>query len=167
MPPKSAKKEKQSSWHVCDKCGVKVNQIKLKSHEENCGELLLGVINEKFNTLSITPSLPPEISTKDAPTTYLQRFLFIPESVCIFCNFTMNSNLLIQVNGQKYVRSSWTISDKHMDEVFSTSEGKTMILSKTKFAQDLLHCRTLDRSRREYADHHFKIQRPCSQFTKD
>ena len=125
MPPKSAKKEQLSLWHVCDKCGLKTNQNRLKIHEENCGKRLFGVKNDsEFNTLSITPSLPPEIVSKDASTIYLERFLFVPEAICSFCHFTMGCNLLIQLNGQqKYVRSSFTISDKHLDEVFSSSEG--------------------------------------------
>lgn len=122
MPPKSAKKDLQSAWHVCDKCEAKVHLNKLKSHEENCGKVLLGVKNENINTL-ITSSLPPEFNTKGSPVTYLQRFIFIPEAICTFCSFTMGCNLLIHKNRQKYVRSSWTINDKYMDEVFSNSEG--------------------------------------------
>lgn len=124
MPPKSAKKETKSVWHNCDKCGAKVHQNKLKLHENQCENSLLGLFEGKFHTSSLNRSLPPEIDTKDAPSTYLQRFIFVPEAICTICNFTMGSKLLIEINGQKIVRSSWTVSDKHMDEVFSSSEGE-------------------------------------------
>lgn len=125
MPPKSVKKELKSLWHSCESCEVKVNQNKLKTHEKQCGKLSFGVVDSKFITPSITLSLPNEINDKDAPATYLQRFLFVPESISSFCNFTMGCNLLIEAGGgEKYVRTSWTIHDKHMDEVFSSSEGK-------------------------------------------
>lgn len=130
MPPKSAKKEPKSLWLTCDKCETKVIQSKLKSHD--C-ETLFGVINEKFQTPSICSSLPAEIDVKDAPGTYLQRFLFVPEAICTFCNFTMGCNLLIQCNGRKHVLTSWTISDKHMDEVYSISAGSSIILIIKKF----------------------------------
>lgn len=124
MAPKSLKKVQQSLWHACSKCEAKVNQNKVKFHEKFCGDILLGIIGEKFGTLAITYSLPPEIVAKDASVFYLQRFLFVPEAVCLLCNFTMGCNLLIEVNGKKYVRNSWTINDKHADEVFTSSEGK-------------------------------------------
>lgn len=124
MPPKSAKKEQKSVWHTCDKCGLKTIQNKLKLHEKDCNSPVDGINNEILNKLCLNHSLPPEIDAKDAPTTYLQRFFFVPETVCTLCNFTMGSYLLIDVNGKKYVRNSWTISDKHLDEVFTSSEGK-------------------------------------------
>lgn len=123
MPPKSARKEQKSLWHTCDKCGLKIIQNKLKLHEKDCNSPVDGIDNEVFNKMCLNHSLPPEIDAKDAPVTYLQRFLFVPEAVCTLCNFTMGSNLLIDVNGRKYVRSSWTISDKHLDDVFTCSEG--------------------------------------------
>lgn len=124
MPPKSVKKEQKSSWNACDKCGMKVHQNKLKLHEECCDSPVAeGIILETFKTSSIKPSLPTEIETKDAPMSYLERFVFIPESICKFCNFTMRCNLLIEFDGKKYVRSSWTISDKHQDEVYCIAEG--------------------------------------------
>lgn len=123
MPPKSVKKEQKSLWLECDKCRVKIFQSKLESHEKECGTLSPGIINETYNLISIHHSLPSEIDVKDIPATYLQRFLFIPETICNLCNFTMGCNLLIDINGKKYVRSSWTISDKHADGVFSNSEG--------------------------------------------
>lgn len=128
MPPKSAKKDAKSVWHNCDKCGVKVHQTKLKLHEnqcENSKEDSLGLFEGKFNTSSLNRSLPSEIDSKDAPSSYLERFVFIPESICTICNFTMGSKILIEIKNQKVVRSSWTISDKYLDEVFTSSQGKS------------------------------------------
>lgn len=127
MPPKSAKKEPKSLWLACDKCDAKVTQSKLKSHD--CESFSTGVVEEKFYTPAMCTSLPSEIDNKDAPGSYLQRFLFVPEAICVFCNFTMGSNLLIQFDGRKYVRSSWTISDKHLDEVYCTSQGKMFLIT--------------------------------------
>lgn len=133
MPPKSTKRDQKSLWLVCDKCGVKVIQIKSKSHEKYCGTLLLGIVNEKFITSSLTASLPSELNIKDAPTLYLQRFIFIPESICSILNFTMGFNLLIEINGEKFVRSLWTITDKYSDEIFSSSEGEDLIFDLNEF----------------------------------
>lgn len=124
MPPKSAKKDQKSLWVECDKCSVKIVSSKLKTHEKDCGIKAIGVLNKKFTTISVKTSLPQEINVKDAPATYLERFLFIPETICTLCDFTMGSNLLIVTGEQKFVRMSWTISDKHLDEVFTSSTGK-------------------------------------------
>jgi hypothetical protein len=126
MPPKSAKKDQKPLWHECDKCKVKIIQSKLKSHENYCGKFSIGIFDEKLKINSINPSLPSEIDLKDAPTTFLQRFLFVPESICSFCNFTMGCNLLIQNGENKFVRSSWTVADRHLDEVFICSDGELM-----------------------------------------
>lgn len=126
MPPKSLKKDIKSLWNSCEKCGVKVSHNKLKTHEGNCGKISLGVVDTKFNTISINQSLPSEINDKEAPLSYLQRFLFVPEAICSFCDFTMGCNLLIEIGDQKFVRTSWTIHDKHIDEVFSSSEGNNL-----------------------------------------
>lgn len=123
MAPKSAKKDQKSLWVECDKCSVKIVSSKLKNHEKDCGTKTIGVLRNKFSTLSVNTSLPPEIDVKDAPTTYLERFLFIPETICTLCDFTMGSNLLIIAGEQKFVRMSWTISDKHLDEIFTNSTG--------------------------------------------
>lgn|SRR5690349_12553904 len=126
MPPKSAKKELKTLWHSCDKCEVKVIQSKLKSHETVCGtseNVCEGVFNEKFITSSMNHCLPSEFELKDAPKLYMQRYIFIPETICTLCNFQMGSNVLIELNDKKYIRSSWTISDKHQDTIFSTSDG--------------------------------------------
>lgn len=125
MPPKSAKKEPKCQWHGCDKCKVKIHQNKVKNHENECGSVKLShsVFNETFTTSSLTCSLPPEFNNLDAPSTYLQRFVFIPETICSLCNFTMGCNLLIDHNGHSFVRILWTISDKYMDEIFTNSEG--------------------------------------------
>lgn len=124
MPPKSAKKEPKILWNACDKCGVKIHHNKLKFHD--CGSSIDGIQNEKLTTSSLVCSLPSELeSIKDAPATYLQRFVFIPETVSALCNFSMGSNnLLIEAKGKQFVMSSWTIGDKHMDEVFTSSDGK-------------------------------------------
>lgn len=124
MPPKSAKKDQKSLWVECDKCSVKIVSSKLNSHEKDCGTKAIGVLNKTFSTNSVNSSLPQEIDIKDAPTTYLERFLFIPETICTLCDFAMGSNLLIIAGEQKFVRISWTISDKHLDEVFSNSAGE-------------------------------------------
>lgn len=123
MPPKSAKKEQIGLWLACDKCGVKVIQSKLKNHE--CGSSTwTGIHAGTFATLSVTTSLPPELeSLKNAPTSYLQRFIFVPETLSALCGFKMGCNLIINVNGKKHVKSCWVISDKYMDEVFTSSEG--------------------------------------------
>jgi hypothetical protein len=133
MPPKSAKKEQKSLWHTCDKCNLKIIQSKLKLHDKDCNSPVDGIDNETFNKSSLTYSLPPEIDAKDSPTLYLQRFLFVPEAVCSLCNFTMGCNLLIDVNGRKYVRSSWTIGDKYLDETFSNSDGKKTLIFVTNY----------------------------------
>lgn len=128
MPPKSAKKDIKVLWHSCDKCGVKVIQSKLKLHENECGSLSKhadGVFNDKLFGSLLNHSLPAELDSKDVPAIYMQRFIFIPESICALCNFTMGSNLLIEINDKKYVRSSWTISDKYQDALFSTSDGNS------------------------------------------
>lgn len=122
MPPKSAKKEQNSQWLACDNCGVKVIQNKLKQHENSCDTF--GVFNESYKTASITPLLPTEIDIKEAPAIYMQRFIFVPETICSLCHFTMGCNLLLQSNGKKHVKSCWAISDKHLDEVYSTSDGE-------------------------------------------
>lgn len=128
MPPKSASKVQKSQWHTCDQCEAKVHSNKLKHHETECSSTIQhGAINEKYYTSSINHSLPPEIDIKDAPSLFLQQFLFIPESICSFCNFTMGCNLLIEINTDtKYVMKSWTVGDKHLDEVFASSEGNIL-----------------------------------------
>jgi hypothetical protein len=123
MPPKSAKKEAKSLWIACDKCGLKIINTKLKFHEKSC-EPVDGISNEVLSKSALIHSLPPEIEVKDAPLTYLQQFLFVPETICSLCDLTMGCKLLIDVNGRKYVRSSWTISDKYLDEVYTSSEGE-------------------------------------------
>lgn len=130
MPPKSAKKDHKSLWVACDKCGVKVVTGKSKLHEKECGSACSGIINNEYNTTTMKPSLPPEIDIKDAPVVYLQRFLFIPESICTLCNFTMGCNLVVNINQRKFVRSSWTVNDKHVDAIFSNSEGNEIILKR-------------------------------------
>lgn len=120
MPPKSAKK---SLWVECDKCSVKIVSSKLKNHEKDCGTKAIGVLRKEFSTLSVNSSLPQEIDIKDAPAIYLERYVFIPETICTLCDFTMGSNLLIVAGEQKLVRMSWTISDKHLDEIFTNSTG--------------------------------------------
>lgn len=125
MPPKSAKKDQKSLWVECDKCSVKIVSSKLKSHEKDCGNKTIGVLKKTFSTISVNSSLPQELDIKDAPATYLERFLFIPETICTLCDFTMGSNLLITAGEQKFVKMSWTISDKHLDELFCNSTGKT------------------------------------------
>lgn len=135
MPPKSAKKDLKPFWLSCDKCGVKVIQSKMKLHENECGSKHVdGVLNEYFFTSSLNNSLPPEFDSKDVPTIYMQRFIFIPETICSLCNFQMGSNLLIEIKGKKFVRSSWTINDKYLDAVFSSSEGN--IRNQSKFFYD-------------------------------
>lgn len=124
MPPKSAKKDQRNLWVECDKCHVKIVTSKLKNHEKDCGSKTIGVFNKTFSTVSVNTTLPQEIVIVDAPGTYLQRFIFIPETICNLCDFTMGSNLLIAAGEQKFVRLSWTISDKHLDEVFNNSTGE-------------------------------------------
>lgn len=132
MPPKSAKKDLKLLWVSCDKCDVKVIHKKLEFHQNECGSLLKhGVSDGKFVTASIKNSLPPEFDLKDAPTIYMQRFVFIPETVCSLCDFEMGSNLLIEINDKKFVKSSWTVNDKYLDAVFATSEGNNR--NQTKF----------------------------------
>ncbi|CRL00704.1 CLUMA_CG013961, isoform A [Clunio marinus] len=132
MPPKSAKKERKPLWLECDKCGTKIINEKMKNHTNECGTLNgYGISNQIFKS-TLTHSLPLEIDSKDTSTTYLQRFVFIPESVCVICNFTMNCNLLIELDEKKYVRTSWTVSDKHMDSFFSNSEEFKLEFSSNK-----------------------------------
>lgn len=124
MPPKSTKKEEQKSlWSTCDKCGYKITQSQIKSKEECSG---FGINGNSFITKSISNYLPAEFELKDAPLLYLERFLFIPEAICGYCNFTMNSNILIEVgDSQKYVKSCFAIkNDKFVDKIYSNSLGE-------------------------------------------
>lgn len=123
MPPKSAKKESKSLWYNCDKCNVKLPQAKLQSHESECGKNEFGIVNESFITNSIITTLPPELELKEAPKIFLQRFLFIPESICNFCRFSMGSKVLIQYGNKQFVKESWTINDKHVDGIFCSASG--------------------------------------------
>lgn len=125
MPPKSNKKENQKcSWYACDKCGIKITQNQLNVDLENDCCPKFGISGENFIAKSINCALPQELELKDAPLLFLQRFLFVPETVCRFCNFPMDCNLLIEIDdGKKFVRKSWTISDKHLDMIYSSSSG--------------------------------------------
>lgn len=117
---KSNKKEQQSTWYTCEKCNRKItfNHLKL-SHENNCEDF--GVLNEIFTTKSINTSLPKEVD--DPHQIFLQRYLFVPESICNFCNFTMDCKLLIEIGNRLYVRFAWPIADTHLDHVYSNSPG--------------------------------------------
>lgn len=124
MSRKSGKKEIKSLWHSCDKSGVKIIRTKLDFLENEQNTIIDGsILNETLHKSKLTASFPNEIDTRDAPRTHLQRYVFIPESICAICNFTMGSNLLIEIGTKKFVRNSWTISDKYLDEVFTISEG--------------------------------------------
>lgn len=130
---KSGKKEVKSLWHSCDKSGVKIIKTKLEFFENDQNSIIDGsILNEVLHKNKLITSLPNEIDIKDAPTTYLQRYVFIPESICVLCNFTIGCNLLIEVGNKKFVKNSWTISDKYLDEVFTISEGNHAFLQKFK-----------------------------------
>lgn len=121
MPPKSIKKEQpKATWYTCERCNRKITCNQLNS--DTCEEF--GVKNEIFTTKKICESLPKEID--EHQSTYLQRFLFIPEALCNFCSFTMNCNVLIKVNEKFYVRQAWPISDNHLDVIYSSSTGKLL-----------------------------------------
>lgn len=126
MSRRSGKKDPKSLWHSCDKSGIKILQTKIDFFEkvDNIIYPIDGSIyNETLYKNKLTHTLPDEFDSKKSPSTYLQRYVFIPESICAICNFTMDCNLLIQCGEKKFIRNSWTISDKYLDEVFTTSEG--------------------------------------------
>lgn len=122
MPPKSNKKEQKTLWFNCEKCNRKITSDQLASGNHgnsNCDEF--GVINESFTTKSVICNLPKEVD--ETSLTFLQRFLFVPEAICNFCNFTMDCNLLIEINGKSYIRKAWPITDVHIDRIYSNSIG--------------------------------------------
>lgn len=122
MPPKSSKKEQAKvKWYTCERCNQKITHNQLSSsHEKTCDEF--GVKNEIFTSKSISTTLPKEI---DEPhSLYLQKFLFVPEAICNFCNFAMNSYVIVEMNEKFYVKQVWPISDSHLDVVYSSALGK-------------------------------------------
>lgn len=121
MPPKSNRKEPKALWFNCDKCNRKITHNQLTSTHESCNEF--GVFEDTFTTKSIVFNLPKEVD--ESNSIYLQRFLFVPESICNFCNFTMDCNLLIEINEKLFVRKAWPINDNHLDLIYSTSKGTT------------------------------------------
>lgn len=127
MPPKSKKKEQKTSWFNCEKCNRKITSEQLSSGHGNsansCEEF--GVYNESFTTKGVICHLPKEVI--ESSSTFLQRFLFIPEAICIFCNFTMDCNLIIEIKNKSYVRKAWPITDVHLDQIYSNSTGMLII----------------------------------------
>lgn len=123
MPPKSNKKEPKTSWFNCEKCNRKITSDQLTSgnhgNENLCEEF--GVLNESFTTKKVICNLPKEVD--ESSSTFLQRFLFVPETICNFCNFTMDCNLLIEINEKFYVRKAWPITDVHLDLIYTNSTG--------------------------------------------
>lgn len=127
MPPKSSKKEDiKLGWHDCDKCGFKITTNQLKSKELCTG---FGINKGTLIFKEITNSLPADFDKHDVPVGYFERFIFIPESISQFCNFTMNCNVLIELDSQKYVKSSFTVkNDKFIDRIYSMSKGKFVLI---------------------------------------
>ncbi|KAG5675818.1 hypothetical protein PVAND_005689 [Polypedilum vanderplanki] len=122
MSKKSNKKDQQKSlWYICDKCGIKIIHNQLSSHSENTCSIF-GICENVFTTKHINCSvLPQEIDLKDAPIIYLERFIFIPETICKHCDLKMNGYVLIEIDEKKYVKKSWTISDNHLDMIYTNS----------------------------------------------
>ncbi len=120
MPPKSNKKDQQKpSCYTCDKSN-KIVTLNLFNLSQNSGEEF-GIENEIFTTKSIITSPPKEV---DEPhLMYLQRFRFVPEAICNFCTFTMDCNLLIEINRKFFVRQAFPISDSHSDLIYSSCLG--------------------------------------------
>jgi hypothetical protein len=123
MPPKSSKKEQpKATWYTCERCSRKITHNQLSSsHEKTCENF--GVIDEIFTTKSISGSLPKEM-IDESHSIYLQRFLYVPEAVCNFCNFKMNCNVVIEINGKFYVKQAWPIGDNHLDVIYSNAIGE-------------------------------------------
>lgn len=122
MPPKSNKKEQQKSgWFKCDKCD---KIIILNTHDnDSCSEFGIDKIGN-FISPSINYSLPQEIEVKDVSSLYLQRFLFVPETICNFSNLTMNCFARIEINEKNYVKRVWVVNDKYLDKIQSNCSGK-------------------------------------------
>lgn len=171
MSKRSGKKEAKSLWHSSDKTGVKILQTKLDFYDKSDGTPIDGsILNEILYKNKLTNSLPPEIEMKDASSTYLQRFFFIPDSICAICNFTMGCNLLIECGEKKFIRSSWTISDKFLDEVFTISPGELAdkpivnLLSSV----NILYCRNFRSSRRFFDENQqICLKLSCEDCTDD
>ena len=125
MPPKNVKLRDKFMWYSCDKCGIKLIQANMKVHEKNCGKSLNFVEDEKFYSTSFNSSIPSDADLQDVPKSHLQKYVFIPESICNFTGLIMGSNVLIDFGeSKKYVRTLWTISDTFLDNIYIVSEGK-------------------------------------------
>lgn len=156
MPPKSAKKDQpKATWYTCERCSRKITHNQLSSsHEKACEEF--GILNEIFTIRKINESLPKEI---DEPhSLYLQRFLFIPEAICNFCNFTMNCNVLIEVNGKFYVKQAWPIGDNHLDVIYSSSLGENKLICLITLTFILYFSRAQKRTAIDIISQHIKAQ---------
>ena len=100
-------------------------QANVKNHEKNCEKSVSYVEEEKFYSTSLNFSIPSEVELQDIPKSHLQKYVFIPESICSFTGLIMGCNVLIDFGGsKKYVRTLWTVSDALLDVLHTVSQGK-------------------------------------------
>lgn len=120
MPPKSNKKEDKKSWIKCDECGFRITQKQLESNKECDG---YGIKGCELITDGILSDVPKNVN--DIQSSYLERFILIPNDIAIMCCLTMNCEVIIELNTRtKYVRKAWVVdNDQEVDKVYSISKG--------------------------------------------